>query len=384
MSKKGKKSLIFFYHKNHKDRFNGTSVYDNVLLDILSNEYNITSVEPGNGCLNGAASSGILPHYFVHLIKNVYAKQLRWLISTMNGKHHIPRKDTIFLVEDVYSAPIPLMISKLKGYKFVYRAADFGKSYSKTLFKHHRIDTLLYSILRGLAEKVIVRHASLIICPSDRVRNDIVAEYPKIESKIVIMPFVPRIGENRLMPRAAKVDLKEFTNKVKVLYIGDFRYPPNRDAGEYIVKHLAPHLTQYSDKVAVLIAGPFSNAIGTVKNSGVRLLGPVDDLDHLLSESQIGIAPIETIGGLSMKIVDYLTHGMRVIATPEAAAGIVKNSQMRVTGLPDFHDVLAQEIDLIMKNGHESQKICKEVQDTYLSDRWQENLLRTLRKLGNT
>ena len=69
------------------------------------------------------------------------------------------------------------------------------------------------------------------------------------------------------------------------------------------------------------------------------------DLDGLLYSSQIGIAPIEVEGGVSGKVVDYLTHGLVAVVTPEAASGIVWCESLVVTGINSFAEKVREMVD---------------------------------------
>lgn len=372
------RNLVFFYHKNHNDKFNGTSVYDNALLDILSNAFNIKTIEPEDTGLEDTSVNGINPHYFVNLTKNVYFRQLHWLFDIFKGKHLTPAENTILLVEDVYSGPIPYIVSKLKGYKLVFRAADFGDSYSRTLFAGHPLERMLYSGLRRLIESLLVKRAAVIICPSLSVENAIRTRFPKLEDKFVQLPYIRKMTKNvASKPKETRMGTDELKSPV-VLFLGDCRYPPNFEAAHYILNELVPKLNGFNSSFTLLIAGANTDRHFVSDFPNVKVLGPVDDVDMLLTKAQIGIAPIRTEGGLSMKIVDYLTHGLRVIATPEAANGIVPNDQTRLSEISDFVEAVKEEIIRELQNGHPEREVCEKVRETYMSDKWAENLLRVV------
>lgn len=377
---KKQRNIIFFYHKNHNDQFNGTSVYDKAMLDALENEYNITAVEP---VLSPAAFGDVKyknAHYFVNLVKQVYFRQLRWLINIFRGRHLTPPENTVLLVEDIYSAPIPLLVSKLKGYKLLFRAADFGESYSRTLFEEHTLDRVIYSAFRKIMEKLLVQNSSLIICPSKSVESAVMNRYEINRDKVAFLPYV-RTGDlrrNYVHNREAR--LPDSGSKVVLLFMGDFRYPPNYYAGNYVVNELVPKLNSQVGNYEILIAGQNSQSI-YVDSPHVKVLGPVEDIENLIFSAHIGLAPMRTIGGLSMKIVDYLTHGLRVVATPEAANGIEANGQMKLSKLSDFHIAVENEIVHALNNGHELHKVSDLVAKVYMTDKWKKNLVEKINNI---
>lgn len=374
------KNIIFFYHKNHSDKYNGTSVYDKALLDLLSRNYNITAVEPTLPDPRNSKNKNSNAHYFVHLLKNVYSNQIRWLLSILRGKHLTSPQDTILLVEDVYSAPIPILVSKLKGYKMIFRAADFGAEYSKTLFEKHKIDSVIYSIFRSLLERLIIKNSSVIICPSSNVKNAIIRKFPESKCKLELFPYIRNsIDRNRGDNKSETTNPRDILGKVVLLFLGDFRYPPNQDAGIFLIKDVVPKLDdRLGKRYVMLIAGANSDRLSDWSSPNVKVLGPVEDLDVLMSGVHIGLAPMKTVGGLSMKVVDYLTHGLRVVATPEAASGIEYNDQMKLARLKDFAETVETEIIHAINNGQDFHKISDEVQENYMSEKWKANLLRKM------
>lgn len=368
------KNLIFFYHKNHNDKFNGTSVYDKAMLNVLRAGCSITVVEPGLGEVKARGNNKSGTHYFINLVKQVYIRQIKWLINILGGNHLTSPENTILLVEDIYSAPVPLLVSKLKGYKLVFRVADFGLTYSKTLFDRHPFDSFVYSVFRRIMERLMVTNSSLIICPSKSVASSLINNHPFALNKVVFLPYVRTKSSVSTSDQDVGNAIKDHENKILLLFMGDFRYPPNCTAGNYVVNELIPKLNGHSGDYEILIAGQNSQRFYS-DSPNVKVLGAVEDIDALLSKVHIGLAPMRTVGGLSMKVVDYLVHGLRVVATPEAANGIELNPQMKVTSLEDFDKIVEQEINGAMDKQHVDHWVSPEVERTFMSQEWEKNLL---------
>ena len=83
-----------------------------------------------------------------------------------------------------------------------------------------------------------------------------------------------------------------------------------------------------------------------------------------------------------MKIVDNLTHGLNVIATPEASFGIIPNEQIIISSFSNFTNVVRNEIIRLVKGNLRSHNVSKEVMDTYMTDKWSSNLLDRFSKIG--
>ena len=73
------KNVIIFYHKNHQNQFNGTSVYLKFLIEILSLNYKVSIIEPYSVDSSSDLLNGVNPHYFIKLLKDVYFRQIKWL-----------------------------------------------------------------------------------------------------------------------------------------------------------------------------------------------------------------------------------------------------------------------------------------------------------------
>lgn len=378
---KKSRNIIFFYHKNHKDRFNGTSVYDEAMLKFLEERYHITVVEPANNSFRDGFESLTSSHYFVGLVKEVYFRQIRWLVNIFRGRHLTPSQNTILLVEDIYSAPIPLLVSKLKGYKLLYRAADFGKGYSHTLFDKRHLYKFIYSTFRRLMEYYLVKNSEIVICPSKSMISAIRKRFKMSNEKFVFLPFSRKPTGNMNQTENKTGSTLGTIEKVVLLFLGDFRYPPNYNAGNYVINEMVPKLNGLSNNYVVLIAGPNSQRLFKSTSAKVKILGTVDDTENLFSISNIGLAPMKTAGGLSMKIVDYLIHGLKVIATPEAANGIEADGQMRIADFSDFHKVVGEEIVDILKEGYDRRTVSESVASVYMTDKWERNLIERIDKI---
>jgi hypothetical protein len=128
----------------------------------------------------------------------------------------------------------------------------------------------------------------------------------------------------------------ELNGRRAVVFIGSFQYSPNVRAFEFLRDAVAPELLRTDPELSVVVAGLDSEPYISHRAANLRVLGTVADLDGLLFACSIGVAPMDVGGGTSGKIVDYVLHGLRVLATPEAAAGIEPTAQVEVAPRGDF------------------------------------------------
>jgi glycosyltransferase involved in cell wall biosynthesis len=107
------------------------------------------------------------------------------------------------------------------------------------------------------------------------------------------------------------------TDRVEVLFIGNFRHTPNIEAAAFLLENVAPHFPD----LRFIIAGPYlPDAIRT--NSSAAFLGYVPDTRQLFnSPSTIFAAPLFSGTGQRVKLLEAFAMACPVITTSLGAAG---------------------------------------------------------------
>ncbi|MGW0172759.1 glycosyltransferase family 4 protein [Rhodococcus sp. NPDC003322] len=100
--------------------------------------------------------------------------------------------------------------------------------------------------------------------------------------------------------------------------LANFDYPPNRDAYVRLVKQWLPVLRPLERRVVV--AGFGSESLPRV--DGVDVWGPVDTVSRFYDAVDAVFAPIELGGGMKVKVVEAMMHGVPVVATEHARGGL--------------------------------------------------------------
>ncbi len=113
---------------------------------------------------------------------------------------------------------------------------------------------------------------------------------------------------------------------LRLLFVGSFAHQPNRTAVKFLVDKIWPQIAQYPEFGQILVAGRGSRAfLGTlgIVPAGIQALGFVADLTHLYRDCQLFVAPLTEGGGIKIKILEAMAHGIPVVTTPIGAEGIV-------------------------------------------------------------
>jgi glycosyltransferase involved in cell wall biosynthesis len=106
-----------------------------------------------------------------------------------------------------------------------------------------------------------------------------------------------------------------------VVFVGDFRYPPNREGFAFLSEEVMPRLWERRPAARLLVGGrDLERPAGLDKR--VEVLGFVADLPALYARASAVAVPLLVGGGSPLKFVEALAYGIPVIATPTAAAGL--------------------------------------------------------------
>jgi glycosyltransferase involved in cell wall biosynthesis len=103
--------------------------------------------------------------------------------------------------------------------------------------------------------------------------------------------------------------------------VGDFTYAPNREGLHFLVDEVMPRVWGRRPATRLSVAGRGSERVRGV-DERVSLLGFVDDLRPLYETAACAIVPLLRGGGTPLKFIEALAHGLPVVATPRAAAGL--------------------------------------------------------------
>lgn len=133
------------------------------------------------------------------------------------------------------------------------------------------------------------------------------------------------------------VDL-EFFSKVKkrlpkdptVLFVGTFKWLPNIEAVDEIVKRIWPGVHHQLPKAKLKIVGfsPTKKIESYAKNPSIAVLGGIDDIRDAFATAHVLLAPIRSGKGTRYKVLEAMITGTPVVATTLAVEGLeLQNGQ---------------------------------------------------------
>jgi len=125
------------------------------------------------------------------------------------------------------------------------------------------------------------------------------------------------------------------------LFVGSFAHRPNVLAADFLLQRVWPQILAVRPTANLVLAGRGSIdfldsrlAAGQVAPTNIEALGFVDDLTPLFRNCRVFIAPLGEGGGIKIKVLEAMAHGVPVVTTPVGAEGIATGTAGALTVAP--------------------------------------------------
>ncbi len=115
-----------------------------------------------------------------------------------------------------------------------------------------------------------------------------------------------------------------FDSRRDLVFVGSFRHPPNVDSALWLAHEIFPLIRAHLPDVGLRLVGADASESITRLASipGIEVCGHVPDLDALLDQARISLAPLRYGAGIKGKINQSLSRGLPVVATRCAVEGM--------------------------------------------------------------
>jgi glycosyltransferase involved in cell wall biosynthesis len=104
-----------------------------------------------------------------------------------------------------------------------------------------------------------------------------------------------------------------------LLFVGNLTYRPNVEAAETLVSEIVPAIRR---PLRVRLVGRYDSRLERLRSERVHLSGFVDDLAPVYAAADIVVAPLRVGSGTRIKLLEAFAHGVPVVASSSAAAGL--------------------------------------------------------------
>ncbi len=136
-----------------------------------------------------------------------------------------------------------------------------------------------------------------------------------------------------------------------ILMVADFSYEPNRNALEFLLGEAMPLVWRELPETRLMLVGRGLED-PRPEDPRVRALGFVEDLDEAYAAASCVAVPLLQGSGTPFKFIEALAHGVPVVATPRAAAGLAVRSGEHYRAAADA-PAFAQALLELLRDGDE-------------------------------
>ncbi len=164
------------------------------------------------------------------------------------------------------------------------------------------------------------------LCPTARLRY-----VPNVVDVAAITPVQPLREEQR------------------AVFVANFAYEPNRNGLRFLLEEVLPRVWAHlpDAKLALVGAGLEQQPPADPR---VEALGYVEDLHATYARASCAVVPLLQGGGTPLKLIEALAHGLPVVATPRAVAGLAVCDGEHCL-LADGAEAFAQALIRVLRDG---------------------------------
>ncbi|MCW2317790.1 glycosyltransferase involved in cell wall biosynthesis [Rhodoblastus acidophilus] len=241
-----------------------------------------------------------------------------------------PRAQAL-IFEHPYMAPALDELRRLRpDLPVVYSAHNVEAALKRTLLRGHPLARSLVGFIAEL-ERRLVTQADLIVCCTEADRRRFAA---MIDKSVVLAANGCRIAPLERPPAMARA-------QKRVGFLGS-SHGPNVAAADHIVSKLAPLFPQ----IRFELIGTVCTALTVRPPDNVVLHGvaPERMKTFLMQQWDLALNPLTSGGGSSLKLPDYMAHGLPTLNTPEGARGfaVAERGAGLVVPLAEFPAALSR------------------------------------------
>jgi GT2 family glycosyltransferase len=172
-------------------------------------------------------------------------------------------------------------------------------------------------------ELAVYSKADSIVVVTETDRHALLADLP--DATVHVIPNIHDVPE----------EVASVAGRSGLLFVGNFAHPPNIDAARLLCEEVLPQILAEQPDVELTIVGQNPPPeIETLSGPNVHVTGWVADLQPLLAEHRVSVAPLRYGAGMKGKIGEALAHGLPVVTTPSGAEGMDGNGAMLVAEGP--------------------------------------------------
>lgn len=238
----------------------------------------------------------------------------------------LAQRSALVTFEHCYMAPVVEWLKKTRpDMPIIYNAHNVEAAIKRQLLRRHPWHLPLLDYVAELEGRLAQCAELVVTCTEEDARHfrGLGAETMVVGNGSAPAPAPPRAG-----------------GPPTVGFLGS-AHPPNLEAAAYIIESLAPVFPEVSFE---FVGGVCEALSSHPLPPNIVLRGVVDEAAkaRVLGGWTVALNPVVTGGGSSLKLPDYLAHGLATISTPQGSRGfaIAQEGLGRVVERDEFPSVL--------------------------------------------
>ncbi|MDP4030919.1 MAG: glycosyltransferase family 4 protein [Candidatus Beckwithbacteria bacterium] len=267
------------------------------------------------------------------------------------GDYDLIHAETFYIMPNLPQTKIPTLLVEQTIEYLVYQ--QYVRDFRFFLLK----PLLYFDVLKiNLWEKYYWRRATRLAAMSGSDKK-IMTQSVKDKKVNVVANGVDAKFFSRVKPKPGRV----------VLFIGNFKWLPNRDAAQFLAKAIWPKISSKLPQAKLLIVGRNPTAeILKLAKPGIRIKGDVADIRTAFAGASVLLAPIRNGRGTKYKVLEAMASGIPVVTTRLGIEGIDAKDSVLVA---ESAEALAGQTINLLENhqlaGQLAQKAKKIVNQQY-------------------
>jgi glycosyltransferase involved in cell wall biosynthesis len=257
------------------------------------------------------------------------------------------------------------------------------------VFRPHNIENLIWSRLAD-EEKNLVKKLYFTIL-SRRIKKTEKKIINDFDGVVAISEVDLRWFKNEGLTKPAQVIVPGYfpgeivyypdINQGKVFFIGALDWLPNIYGLKWFIEKVWPVIIRIIPAAEFYIAGRNASekTIAGLKGPNIIFKGEVDSSSDFIKDKTLMVVPLFSGSGIRMKIIEGLSHGKCVVATPLAAEGLDYENKKDIhiaSGVSEFADNIIELLRNADRRKEVAENAVKNVRKNY-------NILASSDKLMN-
>ena len=146
-----------------------------------------------------------------------------------------------------------------------------------------------------------------------------------------------------------------------VLFVGNFRHPPNLEALKFFRERVLPRVRERMPRARLVVAGAEAPAhlTAVLEREGAEYLGTVPEIRDVLGRYEVFVAPVLSGSGVRVKILEAFASGIPVVSTSLGAEGLC-DTDSGMAEIEDRPTRFADAVVALLSNPSRARAIARE------------------------